>query len=142
MKTFKDNADRTWTLAINIDAVKRVRSMLQIDLLTIVDGKLAEKLLLDHVVLVDVVYVICKPNADKLGVSDEEFGRAMAGDAIADASAALIEELADFFPIRQRTPLKAALAKAKEADAEAMRLATEKIQAIDIGQMVRQTFGN
>ena len=27
MKTFKDNAERTWTVSINVDAIKRVRSL-------------------------------------------------------------------------------------------------------------------
>jgi len=30
MKTFTDNADRTWTVTINVDAIKRVRSLVQV----------------------------------------------------------------------------------------------------------------
>jgi hypothetical protein len=44
MRTFNDNAGRTWTLAINVDAVRRVRSIVNVDLLEAVEGKLIEKL--------------------------------------------------------------------------------------------------
>ena len=60
MKTFKDNAGRTWTVAINVDAVKRVRAMLEIDLLEAVEGKLIQRLRDDPILLCDVLYVICK----------------------------------------------------------------------------------
>lgn len=98
MKTFTDNAGRTWTVAINIDAIKRVRALLDVDLLEIVDGKLVERLIRDPVLLCDVVYVLCKPEADAQGVSDEQFGQAMAGDVIEHATRAVLEELVDFSP--------------------------------------------
>jgi hypothetical protein len=34
MKTFKDNTGRTWTVSANVDAIKRVRSALEGNLLT------------------------------------------------------------------------------------------------------------
>jgi hypothetical protein len=98
MKTFNDNAGRTWTIAINVDAIKRVRGLLDVDLLSILDGKLIERLYRDPVLLCDVVYAVCKPEADAKEVSDEEFGRAMAGDAIEHATKALLEELVGFCP--------------------------------------------
>ena len=98
MKTFTDNAGRTWTVAINVDAIKRVRDLLKVDLLEILEGKLIEKLYRDPVLLCDVVYAACKPEADARNVTDEDFGRAMAGDAIEHATKALLEELVGFSP--------------------------------------------
>lgn len=98
MKTFIDNAGRTWTVAINVDAIKRVRGLLNINLLEVVEGGLIEKLVRDPVLLCDVVYAVCKSEADTRGVSDEEFGRAMAGDAIEQATKALLEDLVLFSP--------------------------------------------
>ena len=46
----------------------------------------------------DVLYVVCKRQADSAGVTDEQFGRAMAGDAVDAATKAFLEELADFTP--------------------------------------------
>ena len=52
--------------------------------------------------LVDVLYAAVKPEADAKGVTDEEFGRAMSGDAIEMATTALLDEVIDFFPETKR----------------------------------------
>ena len=96
MKTFQDNAGRTWTVAINVDAVKRVRDLLKEDLLDV--ENVLKRLMIDPILLCDCVYCVCKPQADAEKVSDVDFARAMAGDAIAQAKAALVEELVLFSP--------------------------------------------
>jgi len=111
MKSFMDSTGRAWSLAINVDAVKRVKALVNVDLLQAVEGKLIEQLVSDPILLCDVVYVLCKPQADQLGVSDEDFGRAMAGDAIEQATSAMLEELVDFFPSRRRALLTKAVGK-------------------------------
>jgi len=75
---------RAWNVEINVDAIKRVRGTCGVDLLDASDKQksLLTDLATDPVLLVDVIYVVCKPQADDRGVSDEDFGRAMAGDAI------------------------------------------------------------
>jgi len=111
MKTFTDNTGRAWSLAINVDAVKRVKALVNVDLLSAVEGKLIEQLVADPILLCDIVFCLCKPQADQLGVSDEDFGRAMAGDAIEQATSAMLEELVDFFPSRRRALLTKAVGK-------------------------------
>ena len=98
MKTFTDNTDRTWTININVDAIKRVRGLLSVDLLDAVSGGLVERLIRDPILLCDVIYAVCKPQAEDLAVTDQEFGRAMAGDVIDHATKALLEELVSFSP--------------------------------------------
>ena len=127
MKTFKDNADRTWTIAINVDCIKRVKSLLSVNLLDAVAGKLIERLVGDPVLLCDVLYAICKPEADTKSVSDMEFGRAMAGDAIEQATTAFLEALVDFFPQPKRQVLAKALAKLRQLEAKAVDLAHKRL---------------
>ena len=122
MKTFNDNAGRTWTLAINVDAVRRVRSIVNVDLLEAVEGKLIEKLVGDPILLCDVIYVICKPEADQRSITDEDFGRSMAGDAIDNATTSLLEELVDFFPKSRRALLTKALGKFRQLETKAIQL--------------------
>ena len=98
MKPFKDNVEREWCVEINVSTVRRVRDVLEVDLLDVFDGKMLEKLARDPVLLVDVVYVLCQPQAAEKSVTAEEFGRAMAGEAIDNATKALMGELVDFFP--------------------------------------------
>lgn len=98
MKTFVDNAQRTWTLIVNVTSIKRVRDLLTVDLLEVLEGKLIDRLIRDPVLLCDVIYALCKSEAEAAQVSDEDFGRAMAGDAIEHATKALLEELVNFSP--------------------------------------------
>ena len=105
MRTFKDNAGRTWSLTLSVWTVKKVRDLLGVDLLDL-GGESASaqkpgllfRLIADPVLLVDVLYVVCKDQADSASVTDEQFGRAMGGDAIDAATKAFLEELADFTP--------------------------------------------
>ena len=129
MKTFKDNADRIWSVTINVDAIKRVRSLLQVDLMEAVEGKLIERLMADPVLLCDVIYCVCKDEADARGVTDEEFGRAMAGDAIELATTALLEELVDFFPQGKRQLLRKALAKLESFQETMLSVVTARLDS-------------
>lgn len=98
MRQFKDNAGRTWTVDINVATLKRVRGLTGVDLMQVIEGTLIEKLIRDPVLLCDVVHAVCKPEADAAKVSDEEFGKAMAGDAIEAATQAVLDELISFCP--------------------------------------------
>ena len=127
MRTFTDNAGRTWTLAINVDTIRRVRSLVDVDLLEAVEGKLIERLASDPILLCDVVYVICKPEADGRSITDEDFGRAMAGDAIDLATTSLLEELVDFFPKSRRQLLSKALSKFRHLETKAIELVNKQL---------------
>ncbi len=132
MKTFKDNSDRTWTVTVNVDAIKRVRSLLDIDLMQAVEGKLIERLIGDPVLLCDIIYCVCKEDADAKGITDEEFGRAMAGDAIELATTAMLEELVDFFPQGKRQLLTKALAKLETLQETMLTVVSERLDSPEL----------
>jgi hypothetical protein len=100
MKPFKDTEGREWLVSINVNAIKRVRGLLNIDLYKLLDDgyKGLSDLLSSPIELVDVLYVLCQEKAEERGITDEQFGRAMAGDALQHAADAFLEELTDFFP--------------------------------------------
>jgi len=102
MKTFTDSQGRTWNVVLNVGALRRVRDLLKVDLLDVARGDLLERLADDPVLLVDVLYVLCKTDAEAQGVSDEDFGRAMVGGVLDEAGSALMQELLGFFPSAQR----------------------------------------
>ena len=134
MKSFTDNLGRTWTLVVNVAAIKRVRALCGVDLNAIVEidrnnnptAELLERLSTDPVLLVDVLYAVCKTECDQKGVSDEDFGAAMAGDAIEQATAALLDEVVDFFPTAKRAALQKILAATRRIEA----LAKKKLEDI------------
>lgn len=134
MKTFTDNAGRTWTVAINVATVKRVRGLLGVDLLGLIDDKFAglAKLMGDACDLIDVLYVLCKDEADKMGVTDDQFGRAMSGDALEHAADAFLAEFTDFFPDpRIRAGLKQVISKGRIVRDRLMDRMAETLDAID-----------
>lgn len=141
MKQFTDNGGRSWTIAINVDVIKRVRGLLNLNLLEIVEGKLIERLIRDPVVLCDVVYVVCKPEADSRSISDEDFGRGMAGDAIEHATKALLDELVNFSPSpRDRANLQRVLATTWRAMDRARDLIEQKLESGAIDRQIEQAL--
>jgi len=96
MRIFKDIKNESWELAVNVAAIKKLRDLLNVDLLDI--QATMPRLLGDPIFLVDVLYCLCKTQADAKSISDEQFGEAMAGDCLGVAKSSLIEELKSFFP--------------------------------------------
>lgn len=128
MKSFTDNMGRAWTLVVNVATVKRVRALCGVDLNSVIEvedgkpsAKLLERLSGDPVLLVDVLYAVCKPECEQKGVTDEDFGAAMAGDAIEQATGALLDEVVDFFPEAKRTALRKILAATRRFEALAKK---------------------
>jgi hypothetical protein len=131
MRQFKDNAGRTWTVDINVATLKRVRGLTGVDLMQIIEGTLIEKFIRDPVLLCDVVYAVCKPEADSAKVSDEEFGKAMAGDAIEAATGAVLDELISFCPSpRDRANLGRVLQATNRVMDKARDLTEKRIETL------------
>ena len=139
MKTFPDNNGRTWTIDIDVSAIRRVRSLTSVDLMSLADGTLLQRLE-DPVTLVDVLFAVVKAQADSANVSDEDFGRAMRGDAISLATDALLTEIVDFFPSARRETFRRLLAKGQQVTEAAQRLIETKLEAID-PELLVQTLG-
>lgn len=137
MKTFTDNEKREWTVEINVAALKRVRGLTGVDLMDILGGSLIERLIRDPVLLCDVLYAACKPQAQERNVSDEEFGRAMAGDAIEHATAALLEELVSFCPSpRDRRSLGRVLEATRKVMDRARDLVEQRIEGGELDRAI------
>ena len=117
MRTFKDNKGRTWEIALNVWQMKRLRDTLGIDLVNVITldagGKvkvdLVDRIANDPCLLVDILWVCVEDEAKAAGVTDEEFGRSLAGESIEEATRAFLDELVDFFPGAKRLFLKKAV---------------------------------
>jgi hypothetical protein len=134
MHSFVDNEKRTWEISINVTAVKRIRGLMGVDLYALVDDgfKSLSKLVSDPVTLADVLYCLCKDQAEKQSITDEEFGRALAGDAITLAADAFVEELIDFFPdVRARASLRKAIEAGKAVRDKVLNHAEKLLESIN-----------
>lgn len=141
MRTFADNAGRTWTIAVNVAALKAVRGRLQLDIFKLLDegAKGLAQLLGDPIQLVDVLFVLCAEEAEKRSVSDEDFGRGMGGDALNLAAEALMGELVDFFPNpRARAGLQKMLAAGKTLGEKLLDHAEGELAKLDLDANARR----
>ena len=142
MKTFKDNCDRVWTLSINVQALKRVKSLLPgIDLLALEEGDppLCVRLSTDVILLCDVLFVLLKPDADVLNVTDEEFARGLGGDGLALATAALGAELQDFFLKLGRKDLARVIATQETLVQKIWAQTDQAVADLDLDSLIAQS---
>ena len=132
MKAFKDDAGRTWNLAITAGSAKRVRGLLNgVDILQPQSGNPPLYLAVhrDVILLVDIIFCLVKPEADAQSISDEAFGEAMNGEAVELTYRAFMAELSDFFRGRQRPDLAMLLDKQAELVAEQVQQQTKIVVA-------------
>lgn len=140
MRSFKDKEGIEWNLEITVGTVKRVRTLVGVDLMEAVNGKLVEQMASDPIILVDVIYAVAKPQADERGITDEVFGASMGGDCIGDATTAFLEALVDFFPAPRRGLLAKICSKMKKLEAMAFEAADEKLDSGEIEQEMRNAI--
>ena len=111
MRSFTDTASRKWVLDINVDALRRLKAVHNIVPASLGDRQFIARLYDDPIYLVDVIWTLGQDQAQKLGISDEQFGRSLGGDAIEQAIDALLGAIIDFFPKRRRDLMNQALTK-------------------------------
>jgi len=147
MRSFTDNAGRTWTLSLTYGSAKRVKALLKdddVDLLALEQGDppLLTRLATDVMLLCDVIFALLKPQADEQCISDEQWAEAMGGKAITDAQDALYEEIISFFQSRGRADIVAAVQKQKVMIDLAVKAGEERIERVDVETEIEQIYGD
>lgn len=99
MKVFKDSLGREWSYTLNVASMKKIRSATGIDLMQA--DKTLPVLGDDMVALSEVLWVLCKQQAQDRGISEEQFYEGLSGEALDSARDGFFEEWADFFPPSQ-----------------------------------------
>lgn len=139
MTQFTDRHGNAWHIDITIASLRRVRSMMGLDLANITlprdgghDQPLMTELAMAPDLLVDVVYVLVKPQADAREMSDEQFGESLDGEALASLQDAFWEALRLFFHSTRRTDSESAIKKWSELMREAIRTATEEFDQVQL----------
>lgn len=133
MKAFNDSKGNPWLLDITVSALRRIKALADIDLgdfTAIVSGDLLKRLAADPVLLADVLYAALMPEAEKRGMAKDDFCDLIRGDAIEDATRALLESLADFFPKAQGAVLRQILAIASSETKKAMEGAVQSLASL------------
>lgn len=143
MHSFTDMQNRTWNITVTIDAVKRVKSLLGVNLLELETGDppLLTRLGTDIILLCDIIYVLVKPQADVVNVTDELFGSSLGGDAIFQAQKSFYEELIDFFQKLGRHDLRKAIALQNQAIQEVVKKVAQKMEEFDFQKNLDEILG-
>ena len=136
MASFKDTEGRKWTVQITVLACKRVRDELGVDLVNPNVMETVSEIAGDLIRSIDILYLICKDQAEERGLSDEDFGRSLAGEVVEQAIVALVESLADFSPnpkqgelLRETWKIGYTLARDKQTEAIA-KVMSEDLEAV------------
>ena len=145
MRSFKDNKGRTWEISLNVLQMKRIRARLGVDLVNVItldkDGAvkvdLVDRIANDPCLLVDILWVLVEDQAKKAGVSDAEFGEALAGEA----TKAFLDELVDFFPAPRRLFLKKAVEVARKYTGEWTSALEKALDDPKLNERIAQSIG-
>jgi hypothetical protein len=142
MRTFKDSNGREWNIGATIGCMNRVKALAGVDLVAMTDGDppLLTRLSTDIMLLCNVIFAMVKPDADKAGITDEQFGAALGGEAITQAHDAFWSEMLDFFQSLRRPDVARAVEKQRELVKKAVALVEAKTARIDV-ELIGNTQG-
>lgn len=108
MQRFTDIKGREYSIEVDtyaVGAVRKARLGLEpdgsgdpLDLLQLVEPDGINRLLRDPVLLVDILAVVCEDQIKEHGIDARGFSRSMRGDAIEQATVALLRETVSFIP--------------------------------------------
>lgn len=132
MHTFKDKEGREWKLSLHYRTLERLRDA-GIDL---TDPKAVLALGDDPYRLGATLWTLVESQAEKLGVTPDEFAEATAdGDVIEAAVVALVDELVSFTRPARREALKRAMEAKRALEEKTLATAMEMMNS---GAMERQ----
>jgi hypothetical protein len=126
--SFNDEQGRRWEVVVNVSTRDRVKDRVGVDVFKLYADE-AERVFSDPSLLVNVLYVLVEPQATAAGVTDQQFGESMVGDAIERGADALMEDVASFFPKAKAELLRKIKRKGTEAAATVMQAATAFVES-------------
>jgi len=102
VKSFEDSTGFSWQIDLTVDCMRRIRSLTGYDLtaplaLDCNKQTLSERIAADVMLRCDILFAAVSVQANKLNVTDEEFGRRLSPSVMRLATDAFWGELTDFF---------------------------------------------
>lgn len=121
---------REWLVSIDAPKIRRVREACKVDLGSR-KAEQFEQLTGDAVLAGEVLWQLCRSQAESVGMTEEAFQSMLSGDDGEAAGTALIEAIIDFFPSRQRTLLREMLATETAVSSARIEAAESRIRNPD-----------
>ena len=154
MHSFQDKNGKKWNIELNVGTAKRVKSECEIDLVNVItmsrDGKAQasplERLAEDPILLVDVLFSLCKEQAKESGIDDFAFAELFNADAVEQSSNALMEEIINFSQPAKRKALTRIYRTAKDFAARMDKQLEQVLESpeldAEIESALTKSFGN
>lgn len=134
---FADTAGRRWVVTISYHTLKRVKAATGVEIAKFAANKFRKlgEMLGDIEKFIDVLFVCLEDQIRAAGLTDEDFGRALGGDALEAAADAFVRAFADFSPSQARGPLLSLARKGREYAATVSKRAVEALERIDVAKL-------
>lgn len=132
MHTFSDGKNRQWEIAGNFATYSRVKSRCSVDLTDIVtEERKSLTQLADPFTLGDVIWCMVEVQAERRGVSRDDFAEGLDGDAWEAAARALMDEMVFFCRPSARPMLTMTIKKIDDARASLDKKMPEMLVAAE-----------
>ncbi len=138
MPQFRDAKGDVWNVVVNGGTIKRALDLLKVDIGDPLAGNppTLTRFDMDIAFKVDLLFVVCLPEADSRGIADVEFAERLEGDALYAASEAFLEGLADFFQKLRRTHVVRAIERQRQIVVRGVEMADRTIASNEFEQRI------
>ena len=146
MKTFRDTADREWSVEINVTTLKRVKDLTGVDLTALIrpNDPTFKNMSTDMFQLFDVLIALVKPQFEQRQITADAFGQSLDENSVEAAVNALLEGVIDFFQSDKRAILRRALLKVTTAADRGRRqnleTAAQRVESTEFDQIVERAM--
>lgn len=144
MKQFADAAGNAWIVSVTIGAFERIEAITGIDLTDLTatrQGKampVGVEVTTNYKLLGNVLYAVCQPQAERLGLTQKDFIDLLSGEVMAQAFACFADEMTSFFRSMNRQDQVAVLEKQMEVLTMAADLAGQAVREKDPRQLIEE----
>ncbi len=141
MPKFTDSQGDDWDVTVDINALKRIKDLKDIDLgqpFQPPEDPVLYRICRDPLLAVDILYCVVKPQADERDMDSWEFGTALAGGAVRKGIDALMKGLVNFFQNLGRKDAASAAPKLQKLFATFVTEGEKKAKQIDPEEMVKE----
>jgi len=142
MALFRDANGRQWSLTVTVEDLRAVKDALDIHLTKLVDTdpQMLFELAADPIRCVDVIWVLCRSQAERYGVDERQFGRSLSQESFDLAGKALVRAVFDFFPKGRSEPMLRLLDKTEQAMAMQLQKISSSIEEMSPEAMLTQAI--
>lgn len=144
MTTFKDSEGREWSLRFSVATIKSTFEKTGVDLASLAGDQLKPlgELLESPLKFADVLWCICEKQAEKQGISSDEFFDSLSGESIVECVEPFVEAISDFSRAPQKQALMKLVSKLTQVHNALAGKASAELDQIDPEEVAEKLIGS